>query len=64
MFLCLKDISLPFHVVFLCRFLFAGIRVVASLASDVFPLVGEVDTGAWCMLPDVRDLFLPSGRWS
>ena len=36
---------------------------VASLASDIYSFVTEVDTGACCMFPDGRDFCLPTSRW-
>ena len=45
-------------------YFFVGYRVVASLATSVCPLVGEVDTGDCGRVPDGRDWCLPIGRWS
>ena len=49
---------------FLSGLIFAGYRVIASPASGVCPLVGEVDTGACYKLPDGKDWCLPTGRWT
>ena len=44
----------------ICDPLSVGCRVVASLASSVCCMVGEVDTGARGRLPDGRDWCLPT----
>ena len=56
--------AFSFCIVFLCGLHFASYRVVASLASGFCPLVNEVGTGLCCRLPDGRDWFLRTGKWS
>lgn len=65
LFLHLTHLSLSFHLYsFSCGLLFAGKRVVASLASGAFPLVGEVDIEACCRFLGERGLCLTTDRWS
>ena len=59
MFFHLAHISLLFSLSsFLRGLLSVGCRVVASLASGIFPLMGEVGTGAYDRLPDGKELSL------